>query len=79
MSKFVLIQYMIAITITKFMMIVVISMNILCSFKKEASLIDLTTVDQDQGQLHSGVGRQVPAVMLTIISILNMFWRVTDG
>ena len=43
----------------------VIMMDILGSLKKESSLIDLTSVDEDQGKLHSGIRCQVPVVMLT--------------
>ena len=42
----------------------VIMMDILGSLKKESSLIDLTSVDEDQGKLHSGIRCQVPVVML---------------
>ena len=38
----------------------VIMMDILGSLKKESSLIDLTSVDEDQGKLHSGIRCQIP-------------------
>ena len=38
----------------------VTKMTILCRLKKEPSLLDLPTVDQDQGQLHGGIGCKVP-------------------
>ena len=34
--------------------------TILCRFKKDPGLLDLPAVDQDQGQLHGGIGCKVP-------------------